>query len=207
MDTEPAVIRQEIDETRQSLTEKLETLENQVMGTVKHARETVQDTIDTVKTTVTDTVDSVKQTFDVEYQVKQHPFVCAGLSFAAGVMAGALVKGSRHPRSSRNGISTSSHLGRTGSLLGGDAEKVISYDWVPESAAAYPSRSEPKNKPSSLLSNELDKVKALALGTIFGLVRDLAKESLPQPLAPHIDEILDSATVKLGGQPLGNLIH
>src|ERR1700687_542184 len=98
MDPEPSVIRQDIEETRQSLTEKLETLENQVMGTVQHARETVEETIGSVKSTVSETVDTVKRTFDLEYQVGQHPFIAAGLALLGGAAVGAMVKGARHHR-------------------------------------------------------------------------------------------------------------
>ncbi|HEV3236616.1 MAG TPA: hypothetical protein VGZ25_06480 [Gemmataceae bacterium] len=203
MDPEPRVIRQEIDETRQSLTEKLETLENQVMGTVQQARDTVQDTIDTVKSTVTDTVDSVKRTFDIEYQVSQRPFVCSGLSFAAGFMAGALIKGAGQHRSFSNGTHAS-HLGQEPTQFSRDNEFGSYNGQMPESAARFSSVAEPKSK--NLFSDELTRVKGLALGTLMGLVRDYAKQSLPQSLAPHIDEVIDSATAKLGGQPLGSVI-
>src|SRR5437588_98198 len=84
MDQEPDVIRQDIDETRSSLTEKLETLEAEVKGTVQDAKNTVEDTIHNVKSTVHETVESVKRTFDLPYQVRQHPWPMLGGSVVAG---------------------------------------------------------------------------------------------------------------------------
>ena len=53
MDERPDVIRQQIEETRESLTDKLETLEGQVKDTVS----TVSDTLESVKETVEGTVE------------------------------------------------------------------------------------------------------------------------------------------------------
>jgi len=42
-------------------------------------------------------------------------------------------------------------------------------------------------------------VKGLALGALFGLVRDWATQNLPGNLAPQIHEVIDNVTAKLGG--------
>ena len=53
MDHEPEeVIKQQMLETRASLTDKLETLEQQVAGTVHSAKAAVTDTVDSVKEAV-----------------------------------------------------------------------------------------------------------------------------------------------------------
>jgi ElaB/YqjD/DUF883 family membrane-anchored ribosome-binding protein len=220
MDPEPHVIRQEINETRQSLTEKLETLENQAMGTVQKAHDTVQDTIntvkssvtetvDTVKSTVAGTVDSVKRTFDIDHQVQERPFVCAGLTFAAGAIAGAIIKGARHHPVHTNGGFHASFAESQRSLSSISAHEPQPYNnLVPESAASFSSDHERKRDLNhGLFSPELEKVKELALGTVMGVVRDLAKDSLPSAYGPHIDEVMNSATIKLGGLPLADILH
>src|ERR1700730_10040165 len=112
MKEEPEAIRQHIDETRSSLTEKLETLESQVRGTVQGARATVEETIEAVKGTVQDTVRSVKRTFDVNYQVEQPPWTMVGCPLLAGCILGSLTGvrgGGREPRgtaSTRSGLSS-----------------------------------------------------------------------------------------------------
>jgi ElaB/YqjD/DUF883 family membrane-anchored ribosome-binding protein len=113
MDPQPDAIRPQINETRSSLTEKLETLEAEVLGTVRcarstvatardavaetltSARETVQETLSSVQETVQSAGDAVKRTFDIPYQVDRHPWVMLGLSLVSGAIAGALLGGPR----------------------------------------------------------------------------------------------------------------
>ena len=58
----PELIEQQMHQTRQSLTEKVAALENQVVGTVQSAASAVQETVESVKSVVTDTVSTVKET-------------------------------------------------------------------------------------------------------------------------------------------------
>lgn len=60
---DPEVIRLQMEETRTSLQEKLETLEQQVVNTVQDSVTAVTDTVESVKAAVQDTVDTVKDTF------------------------------------------------------------------------------------------------------------------------------------------------
>src|SRR5437879_565808 len=104
MDNEPEeVIKHQMLETRASLAEKLETLEQQVVGTVQSATTAVTDTVESVKDavqqtvemakeSVTNTVEAVKDTFDLPRQVREHPWIMfagsAAVGFAAGHLAG-----------------------------------------------------------------------------------------------------------------------
>jgi len=78
-------LRDQIEETRSSLTEKLETLETEVKDTVSSVAETVQDATDTVK-----------RNLDLEYQVRQHPWAMMGLSLLSGLALGAFLGGRSH---------------------------------------------------------------------------------------------------------------
>jgi gas vesicle protein len=69
MDDKTEVIRQNIHETRESLVDKLETLEHQVVDTVQgttnvvsNVKDAVQETVEQVKDTVQSTVETVKET-------------------------------------------------------------------------------------------------------------------------------------------------
>lgn len=122
-------IRQQIDESRTALVEKLELLEEKVAETVQNATSTVaeatatvlntvnnatasmtdvvenvntavQGTVDTVRNTVTDTVESVKHTFDLSEQVERHPWTMLAGAVALGYMGGSyLGQGSSGPES------------------------------------------------------------------------------------------------------------
>src|SRR5438874_1032546 len=107
---DPEVIRRRMLENRTALTEKLEALENQVMGvassvtntvesvkegvqeTVEAVKDTVQDTVDNVKETFDDTVTTVKDTFNLPRQVERHPWAMLAGSVGAGLVLGVLLR-------------------------------------------------------------------------------------------------------------------
>src|SRR5438132_737937 len=104
MDNESAVIRQQMDETRAALSEKLEMLENQVVGTVQEATTSVQETVETVKDAVEDTVhtvresvretvEAVKDTFDLQQQVQRHPWIMIAGATTLGFLSARLLQG------------------------------------------------------------------------------------------------------------------
>jgi ElaB/YqjD/DUF883 family membrane-anchored ribosome-binding protein len=193
MASEPEVteIHQEIDQTRADLAHKVEELEEKVRDTVLSATENVGDTIETVTTTVQQTVDTVKRTFDLNYQMQQRPWTLIGASVLAGFLIGALVSRGRPSR------------GRS---------RVSSYpDYAPaserslaSSAAAEPAASQGPGFLSGLMEQfgpEIDKIKGAAIGYLVGMARDSIKEALPS-LGQQIEEVTDSVTTKLGGEPV-----
>jgi len=202
---DPEVIRHQIDETRSSITEKLEALEEQVIGTVQDARETVEDTIqsakdtmqsaketvqetiETVRSSVEDTMQSVKHTFDVNHQVRQHPWPMMGASFLAGV-AGAVLYDNLRNR--------------------GREDRPASYQ-PPELRSEHVRQQAPP-EPSSpgwsdIFREEIDKAKGVAVGYLMALARDWAKQNFPD-LAPQIDDFMHGATEKLGGSPIDHAV-
>jgi len=100
MDNEsPEVIEQKMEETRESLSEKVSLLEQQVVGTIHSANEAVQDTVETVKSAVADTlatvrggvqssVAEVKEVLDMSKHVREHPLPMLGGAVFAGMITG-----------------------------------------------------------------------------------------------------------------------
>jgi ElaB/YqjD/DUF883 family membrane-anchored ribosome-binding protein len=101
----PEQIEAEMFETRESLTEKVEALENQVVGTVQNAANTLTDTVDAVKSfvktapeSVGDTVEQVvaavrervENTFDISDRVQKNPLSSISVSLGLGFLAGYL---------------------------------------------------------------------------------------------------------------------
>jgi ElaB/YqjD/DUF883 family membrane-anchored ribosome-binding protein len=196
MDQEPDVIRHDIERTRSALTDKLETLENQVRGTVETAKASVEETIENVRSTVNQTVASVKEAFDLKHHVRRHPWVMLGGSVAAGFLAGSYVTKGGH-----NGF----HSAGSGSLQRSREQRR-------ERAAALdmttPVPSGPSGHRPGLLErllhefdDEIQQVKEVAIGASMGLLRDYLKRQLPQ-FERQVEEVLDSATHKMGGKPL-----
>jgi ElaB/YqjD/DUF883 family membrane-anchored ribosome-binding protein len=189
---DPEVIREQIDETRSALTEKLELLEAEVKDTVETAKETVQGTIDTVKETVQDTVDTVKRTFDLPYQVEQRPWLMMGLSLAAGVAAGVLI-GGRRPASDRmvSGMSLSYMSPGPPPAYGHNG---------PASRPAEPARPGFFDKLAGQLGVEFEKAKDLAIDAMVGVVSEVARKSIPA-VAGGVEQMMTNAASNIVGQP------
>jgi hypothetical protein len=204
------MIRADMEDTRTALTEKLEVLENQVMGTVQEARsavsqtvETLKDTVGTVKETVTDTVSAVKESvqegvatvkdwLDVRAQVDRHPWIMTGGSILAGYLIGTMFdrwtegEATGLPPPSEGGASETHRLGN-GRRHGGMRTKRHHDEGQSWLAGFAP---------------ELNKLKGLALGTLLGTAREMVTRSVPPELGQKLGEVVDNITAKLGGEQL-----
>jgi ElaB/YqjD/DUF883 family membrane-anchored ribosome-binding protein len=197
MDAEPEVIRHDIEQTRSALTEKLETLEEEVMGTVRNAKETVEETIENVTDTVQETVESVQRTFDLEYQMQQRPWVLIGGSVVAGVAVGYFADNLRARATSWE--DRSRNVSRDGPSAASGATAFRS----PQQEFAPPRREGPSFFQSLLsrFDKEIGMVKELAIGYAAGVLRDMVKEALPA-VKEQVQKVMDSATTKMGGKPV-----
>jgi len=217
MDQEPDVIRQDIEDTRASLTDKIETLECEVRATVLTAKETVEGTIEnvkdaveetlenvkqtfegtvgTVKEGVADTVESVKEAFDLSAQVDRHPWAMMGGSLLAGFLAGRLFGGQ-----GREPFWGADRMVNRMSYASAPAAGIRPID-RPQTPPPVPSEPGWTDTLRSQFGEEINMVKGLAIGAAIGVARDLIKQSLPQ-LAPQIDDVMNRVTSKLGGEPI-----
>jgi len=208
MDRKSDLIREDIDETRAHLSEKLEVLEDQLRGTVESAKSTVEDTIEEVR-------DGLRK-FTPSYQVEEHPLLCLGGAVAAGLLVGRKMNRNQ-PTSSFSSLRPLSYPAY-GSTWG--TEPVGRDSDVP--ATSEYEEAHPSNSPFHLsaghlgmagplgpslwdkfadtFSDEIEMVKDMAIGALLGTVRDLAKRSVPN-LEPQIDQVMDSAMQKFGVSP------
>ena len=105
-DESTEVIEQQMQETRDSLTQKVSALESQVVGTLQSATTTVSDMVEQVKTAVPeslagvkDTISEVKEsiakqvreTLDVSQRTRENPWAMVGGAAAAGFIAGMVL--------------------------------------------------------------------------------------------------------------------
>jgi len=223
MENEPEVIRDQMQDTRTALTEKLEALEQTVAKTVENTtrpvvetvqsvteatketvgavKETVQQIADTVSGSVEKTVETVKDTFDLSRQVEQHPWAMMLGSVAVGYVAGRLLPSAPE--------------------FGGTSAAAMTSRM---SQAAEPSGSEPRHNGhqrrrdteekeessgkgllSGLLDTYHDEVKALeglAVAAVVGVARDLLTQSLKGEIGERLGEWMNGLTQKLGARPL-----
>jgi len=214
MPPETELIKQQMGQTRASLTEKLETLENKVFGTLHETTGTVTNTVQQVGSTVRDTVrdvgaavrettrdvratvregiSSARDAVDLSRQMHEHPWLMLGGSVFAGYVGGLLLDNLE-----RGHVPTLPSLPAPEQLLPQDYEVRERIESVPA----------PRHSGSSFLkvladtfAPELDKLKRLALGTAMGLVRDKLGESVPAQMKENFTELMDRVTEKLGGE-------
>jgi len=201
MANEPEVIRQEMAQTRNALTGKLEALEQHVMCTVETAtsavnetvsnvKDAVEGTVCTVKESIGETVDTVRETFDVELQTRRHPWALVGAAVGAGFVGGIAMS-----RLSAAAPTTPSARAQ---------ERRAFPEAPPPRTAPKPSQTGP-----SLLQSfepELEKAKAMALGAVFNVVKGLIEPHVPRNVKPQFAELMDNVTRKVGGNPVAGSI-
>jgi ElaB/YqjD/DUF883 family membrane-anchored ribosome-binding protein len=198
MDNEAEVTLEQMEETRGALSEKMEALGHQVADTMRDAT-----------TAVHDTVENVKDTFDLRLQVKRHPWGLAGGAIALGCLGGYLLHRRRSERSRANGRSEPASRGSPGLTRPGNGGAKV-HRLAEETPAKEPGQegapcaSEPGwlTGVNHRFGAEITKVKGLAIGTVLSFVRDLIMPSVPEHLKPGLAGVMDSVTVKLGGEPV-----
>jgi len=187
VDNELEVIHHEMEETRASLADKLDSLENRVLGTVHEATDAVSHTVedvksvvdsvtDSVKETVDSVTESVKHTFDMKDHVKRHPWGMFCGAMAVGFVGGRLLAPSR-------------------------SHKVETPQAAPSPSPAPATHQAQREEAHSSMNELLEKVKGLALGAVMGMVRDFLAESLPESMKADVMSVVDDFTTKLGGKP------
>jgi ElaB/YqjD/DUF883 family membrane-anchored ribosome-binding protein len=208
MENEAAHIREQMTETRTALTEKLETLEQEVLGSVQEAkaavnetvhtvREAVQDTVATLKDSVQETVHSVKETLSVERQVRKHPWGMFAGSAALGFLGGRLLH-RLQPVSVGNG-----RRAQAWSLSDSRPQPPPPPPRETQRLAPPPVPEESWLKRlGDQFAPEIEKIKGLAISTTLALVRDLVTPSIPPAISPRVREVFDRVATKLGGEPI-----
>jgi len=209
MDNEPEVIRQQMEDTRTALQDKLETLEQHVTQTVQGAadaatetvqsvKDAVQETVATVKDTVQDTVGSVKRTFDLNAHVQQHPWAMFVGAVAAGYVATRILAPAREveaatapaemtPPPAVIDVSTRAPAGK---------HRNGKHHEAPREKQGFLAAA------SKRYGEELSKLQGLAVGMLGAVVREVLTSAAAPPVAEQITEILDGVTEKMGGKPI-----
>jgi hypothetical protein len=100
----------------------------------------------------------------------------------------------KHEDRPASSSSVSMRESAAGSLPNGSASSL--------SSQPAPSKPSLLDKVMAQFEDEIQQVKAMAVGAAIGVLRDLAKEVLPPSLAPQVGQIMDSVTSKLGGKPV-----
>jgi len=224
MDNEPEVIRDQMQDTRTALAEKLEALQQSVAQTVENTTrpvvETVQtftdatkETVSTVKDTVSQiadtvsgsvekTVNTVKDTFDLTKQIDQHPWVVVGGAAAVGFLVGRMLP---------SGPPLSSWTGSSGDRV---AQRMTDSPYNPRHESSghnghsFSQREQTSGGQGFLgglfntFRDQIQGLEGLAVAAAMGLVRDLVKQNVQGDIGSRLGEWMDDFTQKLGGKPM-----
>jgi hypothetical protein len=217
--------RQEMAESRASMTEKLELLEERVRDTVESAKSTGEDILDDVQETLEETVGAVKEMVgetrataagmvedikdavkesvagvkrivDLPSQVDQHPWAMLSGAVLVGYLVGGLGTGRK-----------ASSVKTRRAWTGGETQRREYFATPPSPEVEHhqATASQSHTPPSSLsvlgqFREEFDMLKGAIIVALMSPVRELVKQSLPG-MAPQLEQAIESATAKLGGQP------
>jgi ElaB/YqjD/DUF883 family membrane-anchored ribosome-binding protein len=201
-----------VTEAVSSVTETVGNVTETVEGTVQSVAETLSGTVESVKETVasvgekaSETVEAVKDAFNLSEQIRRRPWLWVGGSVAVGFAAGKFFA----PRATHFTPQAESFVHGTGYYPSHEEEERPmtgnGRHWGEEQAAPTSERSEGPSMLSGLAQQfapELNRLKELALGTLFGVARDMIVEAVPEPLKDQLQSLVNDFTEKVGGKPI-----
>jgi ElaB/YqjD/DUF883 family membrane-anchored ribosome-binding protein len=215
MAQEPAVIRRQMQATRMALTDKIELLEREVVDTVRDtssavtntvtvAKDGVQEVVQMVKDSVQGTVEAVQETFDLPRQVALRPWSMVGGATALGFLGGYLLQGtrSRQPQQARMRASEAVVVPEARPTVLESITGTAQTNGKSTAAAAPIRETSVVENLGKKFEKEISQLKGLAVGTLFGILRDVVMPSIPKPLEQQVEEVIDGFTEKLGGKPI-----
>lgn len=211
------MIGEKISGTVENVTDTVESVTSAVENTV----EAVTDTVEAVGESAQETVEAVKQAFNIPEQVRNHPWLWFGGAVAAGFAVGKfLVPAAPSVLGHRGHDATPDMIGQTSAPASTYAGRAAGEFFADHqhyqsgrptngfSTRAADTSSEPAESKSWLTSlverfgPDIDKLKGLALGTLFGVTRDMISQSLPQSLKSEVSNVINNITESAGGQPI-----
>jgi len=189
VDNELEVIHEHMEETRSSLADKLEALENQVLRPVQAVSDAVTSTAETVQ----ETIETVKHTLDIRHHVKHHPWLSMAGAVATGFVGDRLLLG-RSPSTVA-----------AASVANGVAA-AMSQNGHSQTNGAKPETKEAgaESEEGGALLKMFHKLQQQAVGTLMGAVKDLVLRAVPDSISKDAAHVVDDFTVRFGGKPLYN---
>jgi ElaB/YqjD/DUF883 family membrane-anchored ribosome-binding protein len=214
---EMSAIRNQMDETRTALAEKIELLEKQVTDTVQGAAQSVGDTVENVKHAVEDTVNSVKTTvqesvhavseaLSLSHHVERHPWPMMAGAVAVGFVGGyMLFSRSDDQRADAKFRRLASSQGRPPEQEYGATPSQPTHMPASPRRASNGSMSDMKSSSSSNAFQEwlrpaTQQLQSLAVGAALGIMRDLLTRAVPKPMERQVSDMVNGLTTSLGGQ-------
>jgi len=218
MDDSPEVIRHQMEETKQDLAVKLETLERQVSDTVQSTGTVVtatvgavQETVETVTGAVQDAVVSVGHAFDLRRQMDKHPLLIIGGAVFLGYVAEEFLSGPKksrmpverltQPQSSnqpQSGIPPQS--GNQTPASGNGTHRGNGVRMVPPAAPGAPVAAA---RQQAATNSSWDQLWNAAVGSVTKIIEDVAARAMPQ-IVDQITACVTETISNITGKPAGS---
>jgi prophage DNA circulation protein len=194
----------------------------QTVETVEQAIEavasSVESTVESVGETAQAAVENVKETFNIPKQFENHPWLFFGGSVLLGFVGGKIVLNMMPEKDHDHGRSSDA-ANHMASLMKQAAEPAsqpvdnssrTSRGWDSSISSNGHETSTTQNQEGNswfggLLEKflpDLNKVKELALGTLFATARDLVAQNLPQSLKSDVQNLFNDVAEHAGGKPI-----
>jgi ElaB/YqjD/DUF883 family membrane-anchored ribosome-binding protein len=212
VDNELEVIRDQMEEKRASLSNKLDALEDHVLETVHGAtsvvstavhdvsetvdavKENIQETVEAVTQNIQETVQAVKETLNVSEKIRQNPWLAVGGAFAGGFV-GALLLG----RSSRTRESANQTTHRPQETNGTPFERAQAPVMAPRESEASSGLT---SQLGSVATEALNTLQSMAVGTLMGVLSQVVGDIVPASLKEEADKLFGELNTHLGGKAL-----
>lgn len=188
MNDHPEELQRQIDQTKASLVGKLEALQEKVSDTVESTSETVA-TVEDVVHSVAEKVHAAGEFLNLRHQIQRHPWWVFGSAITVGCLGAYFLGGGKKKSHDRSGEHEPDHPQQATAM--------------PQEANVPQTHSEPKEeKKQSSLRDRIGGLMGLGVGSIMGVVRDLATRGLSEGLGKEVAEEVDRWTTSIGGKPI-----
>src|SRR6185369_5602154 len=174
-----------VQDTTQSVQETVTGAVDAVKETVSTVTDKVQETMNTVTDKFQETVQSVSDTFNLRLQMERHPWIVLGGAVAVGCIVGSSFGSGR------------------------EAEVAAPKGSAPpppppwNGGTPYASKApQSKTEEPGMWSEAVAHLKNIGVSYLMGVVRDLARNGLPEAVAGRVAAEVDSLTSKLGTDPI-----
>ena len=206
-------VRSTVQETVSDAVETVEKVRHAVQETVSGAAESVasmkhavQDTVDSVRHSVRETAEAVSETLDVRKQVEKHPWAMMAGATAVGFGVGVLISRVDVPSAASSAVSSAAHSAKSMASHWGGSAGDHSPQWTGPQREQFAPRHQPVSQEESPWMPAVNKLKGLAIGAMFGVLRDVLSKSMPDTLRGQVGEVIDNFTTSLGGKPIAGKI-
>jgi len=210
-----------VQETVDNITGTVESVEKTVERTV----ESVADTVESVGESAQETVHAVQEAFNIPKQFEQHPWLFFGGSVLLGFLGGKWLTSPQQQRHGGN-VSSSRVADHMADFMAQSSAATSQRpaDYTSQASEGWNrgmGGSESTNGHGSTAAAEstswfgglvekfmpdLNKLKELALGTMFATARDLVTQNMPQSLKTDIVNLFNDVATHAGGKPIQGTI-